>query len=143
MTRFGVVLALTAVLVGGGAVSATSAAADTKRGCGLFPQPRKTIGGGYRVSLVACPQSVPINRATPWTIKVTTRAGTPARVRLRVTGGMPEHKHGFLTPPVITRDGRTGVFHARLVFAMPGRWVIEFRIADGARRDVVRFSLTV
>lgn len=120
--------------------AAPTAAPATER-CGLSA--RNTVKGFYRVAVVACPGTVPINQATGWTIRVTTRSGAPVRGRVEVTGGMPEHGHGFLTRPLVTRGARAGIFHARLVFAMGGRWVVEFRVASDGRRDVVRYDVTV
>lgn len=128
------------------AAAATSAfvldgAALGAQNCRTFPGARHTIGGTYRVAMLACPTTVPVNQPTLWVVRVTTRAGRPVTGRVEVTGGMPEHRHGFLTPPVVTRSA-PGVYRARLVFAMRGRWVIELRIGD-RRRDVVRYQLTV
>ncbi len=128
------------------AVAATSAfvpdaAAPGAQKCRAFPGARHTVSGSYRVAILACPTTVPVNQPTLWVVRVTTRAGRPVTGRVEVTGGMPEHRHGFLTPPVVTQS-RPGVYRARLVFAMRGRWVIELRIGD-RKRDVVRYQLTV
>ena len=131
--------AASAVAVVAAAAGTTAEAATQK--CGLAP--RNTVKGLYRVNVVSCPAEIPVNSATTWTVRVTTRARTPVRGRVAVTGGMPDHGHGFLTPPVVTRTASPGVYRARLVFAMPGRWVIELRIAAKGRRDVVRFQVVV
>jgi hypothetical protein len=122
------------------AVASPTAAPAIER-CGLSA--RNTIKGLYRVTVDACPRTIPTNQATNWTIRVTTRSGAPVRGRVDVAGGMPEHGHGFLTRPIVNRGQRAGVYHVRLVFAMDGRWVIEFRITANGKRDLVRYQVTV
>jgi hypothetical protein len=134
-----IAIALTSVAVAVAVASPTAAPAIER--CGLSP--RNTIKGIYRVKVDACPRAIPTNQSTNWTIRVTTRAGAPVRGRLDVAGGMPEHGHGFLTRPIVTRGERAGVYHARLVFAMGGRWVIEFRVTANGKRDLVRYQVTV
>jgi hypothetical protein len=126
------------------AVAASAAGAvPSSGGCELFPGARTTIGGGYRVTVLRCPPRIAVGDATMWTIRVVPRVGAPQVRRLDVGGGMPEHGHGFLTPPAVTRTGTVGDFRTRLVFAMPGRWVIELRIVARGRRELVRYQLTL
>jgi hypothetical protein len=133
--------AVTAAVV---VAAATPAAADPGvRSCQFFPGVRSTVSGAYRITVRSCPTVVPVNAPTFWTVKVTTRRGTPIAGRVDVTGGMPEHGHGFLTRPVVTRGSAPGVYRVRLVFAMRGRWVVEYRISERGRRDVARYQLTV
>jgi hypothetical protein len=134
-----IAVALIGVAVAAGFAAPTASTAPERCDLGA----RNTIKGFYRVTVVACPGTIPIGQPTDWTIRVTTRSGAPVRGALGVTGGMPEHGHGFLTPPIVSRGQRAGEYQARLVFAMGGRWVVEFRITANGRRDVVRYQVTV
>ncbi len=136
-------LAFVAVVTAATAAGITAVAAPATSGCRVLPNAKRTVEGGYRVEIRRCPASVRVNARTFWIVKVTTRAGTPTDGRLEVTGGMPEHGHGFLTRPVVTRTAAPGVFRVRLVFAMSGRWVIEFRVASRGRSEVARYQLAV
>lgn len=136
--------ALSAVAAVGVVAAAVPAAAEpAARKCQLFPDARSSVSGAYRIKVRSCPTVVPVNEATFWTVRVTTRSGKPLSGRIDVTGGMPEHGHGFLTRPVVTRGPAPGVYRIRLVFAMRGRWVIEYRISERGRRDVARCQLTL
>lgn len=142
-SRTRTLLALVSVVTAATVAGLTAVAAPAASGCRLLPNAKRTVEGGYHVEIRRCPASVRVNAPTFWIVKVTTRAGRAAAGRLEVSGGMPDHGHGFLTRPVVTRTGAPGVFRARLVFAMSGRWVIEFRVGSRGRREVARYQLAI
>jgi len=95
--------------------------------------------GLYRVILRPRDGAVPLNEMHAWTVDVTTAEGEAFMpTRLAFTGGMPQHQHGFITEPRVTRTLGTGQFLIEGVkFHMAGDWMLRVELvgpsgADGA-----------
>lgn len=101
-------------------------------------------GGRYLVR-VRAPQPFPTNELFGMTVEVDEGCSGPRRpaaAQLRVDGGMPSHRHGMNTEPVVTPLG-AGRFDVKgLLLHMLGRWELYFDVTDAgvterAQLDVV------
>ena len=61
-----------------------------------------------------------------------------------MSGGMPQHAHGFETEPRVTRDLGDGEFLIEGVrFHMSGAWTIRLEWVGPAGADVALFAIEV
>jgi hypothetical protein len=99
--------------------------------------------GLYRVSLRPAEGEIPIGRIHDWIVSLEDSDGRPVEpTALSVDGGMPQHGHGFVTAPRVTRKLAPGTFLVEGVkFHMAGTWTLNLGISAAAGRDVM--SLTV
>ncbi|RMF74767.1 MAG: hypothetical protein D6744_14170 [Planctomycetota bacterium] len=89
--------------------------------------------GAFVVRFKTEPSPIPSNELFEIIAEVATAGGEslPDDADLQVDAAMPEHNHGMITRPKVTRlpDGR---YRARgMLFHMPGRWVIYFDVTRG------------
>jgi hypothetical protein len=108
-------------------------------------QTRLSEAGLYRVALRPEDGQVPLGRMHGWVVHLATRDGeTFVPSRLAVTGGMPQHGHGFETTPRATRSLGGGDFLVEGVkFHMPGDWTIRIDLVGPAGPDVAEFVIAV
>ncbi len=106
------------------------------------PAPAARAAGEFLVELVPDAEPVPVNVLHSWTVRVTTRDGTPITdAVVSVDGDMPEHRHGLPTRPEVTGhlgDGRYRVDGMK--FSMPGHWVLVVTVWIGSRRETASFD---
>jgi hypothetical protein len=104
---------------------------------------RVSAEGAFRVSYRSDPAPVPVGRLHTWTLHVATPDGQPVTdAVIQLDGDMPEHRHGLPTRPRVTRHLGNGDYLVEgIKFQMGGWWVMDFKIAAGARADSVRFHL--
>ena len=102
-------------------------------------------GGLYLAGLRSQDGEVPIGRMHSWVFHVETVEGTFFQpVRLAVSGGMPQHGHGFVTEPRVTRVLGNGDFLVEGVkFHMAGDWTFRFEVVGPAGPDVAIFHVQV
>jgi hypothetical protein len=84
-----------------------------------------------------------INRIHYGVLQLETRSGAAVDgARIRITGGMPEHKHGLPTQPEVTRylgDGKYLIEGLR--FHMQGAWELLITIEVDGTQDIIRIPL--
>jgi hypothetical protein len=104
-----------------------------------------TEGGLYRTSIRPRDGSIPLNTMHAWIFHVETLSGEPVLpIRLAVTGGMPQHQHGFATEPRVTEALGNGDFVVDGVkFHMAGDWMFRFELVGPAGPDVAVFHVQV
>jgi len=106
---------------------------------------RLSDGGLYRVSLRPASGEIPLGQIHPWILHVETLEGesfTPSRIT--VGGGMPQHSHGFMTDPRVTKVLGNGDFLVEGVkFHMSGDWVLRFEIVGARSGDIATFDVSV
>jgi hypothetical protein len=104
-----------------------------------------TNDGHYNVTLRPRAGSIPVNEMHAWTVDVTTAEGDPFRpTRLAFSGGMPQHQHGFVSEPRVTRALGPGTFLIEGVkFHMPGDWTLRVELVGPSGPDVVSLQLQV
>lgn len=104
-----------------------------------------TADGLYRVSLAPESGSVPLGVIHAWVIEVVTAGGedfVPTRVAF--DGGMPQHGHGFVTAPRVTRSLGAGRYLVEGVkFHMGGDWTLRVEVAGPPGADVAVFRVQV
>lgn len=93
--------------------------------------------GLYRVSLrprEGRPRTGPLHA---WVVHVERADGEPVEpTRLTVGGGMPQHGHGFVTVPRVTRSLGDGDYLIEGVrFHMPGEWTFQIGVVAPAGTD--------
>ncbi len=65
-------------------------------------------------------------------------------IRLAVSGGMPQHQHGFVTEPRVTEALGAGDFLVEGVkFHMSGDWTMRFELVGPAGPDIAVFHVQV
>lgn len=110
------------------------------------PQVKLTEHAQFRVRVESEAMPVPLRRIHAWRIHITDASGLPlSQAVVRVTGGMPEHRHGLPTQPRVTESATAGDYVMSGVrFSMKGRWVLNLQIrASDGRSDAVTFSFVL
>ncbi len=71
-------------------------------------------------------------------------AGEPVIARVYINGGMPAHKHGLPTSPVVEELDTMGQYRVKgLKFTMPGEWLLEFKIQNEHLDDSLLLQFNV
>lgn len=104
-----------------------------------------TDAGHYRVTLTPEAGGIPLGTIHAWVIAVESAAGEVfAPTRLAFDGGMPQHGHGFVTAPRVTRALDGGRFLVEGVkFHMGGEWTLRVEVVGPAGPDVAVFRVQV
>lgn len=122
-------------------------------GCAMFTPPadldvrlaKPSANGLYLVSVRPLEEHPAINRLHAWEIRVTTGTGEAVPdARIGVSGGMPQHFHGFPTSPRVTEalgDGRYVLDGVK--FSMTGWWQIKLQVSSANGSDTVVFNTVV
>jgi len=149
-------LACAALLAcGGGDETPSSGAAEPSSGA--VEQPRDgaasetpldwqlSDAGLYRVALRPRSGAAPIGPLHEWVLAVERVDGsdfTPRRIG--VDGGMPQHGHGFVTQPRVTRQLAPGRFLIEgMKFHMGGEWVLRVEIVGERGADVAQVKVQI
>jgi hypothetical protein len=93
-------------------------------------------GGRWRV-LVAPPLGTCVG-GEPCSLEVSveTRDGEPPpRLELSVDAAMPDHRHGLVARPAVTRLGESRWRVDGLLLHMPGYWEVYFDLTEGAMTE--------
>lgn len=110
-----------------------------------FPRSQVSDRGLYAVTVRPEVIPPPVGTLHRWTVTVTDAAGRPADgLTITVSGGMPAHRHGLPTQPVMTGSTGNGEYRLDgLKFNMPGKWVVRLSLdgAGGADTVIVPFDL--
>lgn len=125
------------------AVGAFAGTVETPSGNRVAGEPRLTQKGLYRITIEKAPTPVPTNRFQTWAVAVTAADGKPLpAAMLAVSGGMPQHGHGMLVEPRVSRQTESGRFLVEgLKFHMPGYWEVKFTVTADNRADELMFTL--
>jgi len=104
---------------------------------------RMSAGELYRVSISSELEPLELNRLHGWTVHVETAHGNLVEdAEISVSGGMPEHNHGFPTAPRVTEYLGNGDYSMQGVrFSMPGWWEMHLKIMADGQSDEVVFNL--
>ncbi len=104
-----------------------------------------SVQGRYLVQM-APPAALPaINQIHVWQIKLSSPDGAPVRnAHIAVDGGMPQHRHGLPTRPLVTREVAEGTYLMEgMKFSMTGWWEIKLAIQAAEGSDTVVFNTVV
>ncbi len=104
---------------------------------------RMTEQGSFQVSINSSLDPLVINQIHSWTVHVETPDGEPVEeAEIAVSGGMPQHNHGFPTAPEITEELGGGDYLLEGVkFSMTGWWELKLAINAGDQSDNVTFNI--
>ena len=99
--------------------------------------------GNYRFTLYSKATPIPMKKIHSWIIKVEDKEGKPVEgVKLFVFGGMPQHRHGFSTKPIVKKYLGDGKYLVEgIKFTMPGYWEMRFNIKEKRVSDRVIFKI--
>jgi cytochrome c peroxidase len=122
----------------------SSGRAQTTTATRDYAREKLSDAGTYRVSIRPRRQPIPLREFHQWIVHVESPDGVPSMLRsIGVSGGMPEHGHGFPSLPLATESLGGGDYLIEGVeFNMEGLWQIVFRL-DGLDTDRVRFDLDI
>jgi hypothetical protein len=99
-------------------------------------------GKNFRVSYISKIVPLPLNRIHSWMLHVETLDSKPVeKADIAVYGGMPTHKHGLPTEPVVTEIGEGDYQVAGIKFSMNGRWQLWFNIRAGGVTEKIKFDI--
>ncbi|CAN5168937.1 FixH family protein [soil metagenome] len=106
---------------------------------------RATDENRYQVEALSLANPIGINKMHAWEIRVRTPAGEPvSNARIDVSGGMPQHGHGFPTNPRVTRELGEGRYLLEgMKFSMPGWWEIKLAISSALGTDRVTLNKVI
>jgi len=101
--------------------------------------------GNYRFFLYSKSLPIPLRKIHNWIVKVETNQGEPVtNARLYVSGGMPLHRHGFPTKPVVQKHLGQGEYLVEgIKFSMPGDWQMRFTMQEGKQRERAIFKIKI
>ena len=108
----------------------------------VMGEARVTHKGLYRITVEA-PTPIPTNRFQALSIAVTAADGKPlTEATLAVSASMPQHGHGMLVQPRVSRQPGSGKFLAEgLKFHMPGYWEVKLSVTAAGQTDDLMFAL--
>lgn len=80
-----------------------------------------------------------------WTLAIKDTQGVPlVGANIRVTGGMPGHRHGMPSTPAVTPVvGKETYIVEGLKFNMAGEWVLMLKVDHGKLRDTFEFPINI
>jgi hypothetical protein len=122
-------------------------------GCALFSPPadldvrlaKPSDKALYQVSLRPPQPAAPLNQIHAWELEVKTSSGQAVpNATIGISGGMPQHFHGFPTKPQMTDalgDGRYVIDGVK--FSMTGWWQMNIQIDSPHGSDLVQFNTVV
>jgi hypothetical protein len=101
--------------------------------------------GLYRIAIAPEGGAIPVGAIHSWVVEVATAAGEPfVPTRLAFDAGMPQHGHGTLTAPRVTRALGNGRFLVEGVkFHMGGDWTLRVEVVGPLGADVAVFHVPV
>ncbi|WP_455211871.1 FixH family protein [Kaarinaea lacus] len=88
--------------------------------------------GWYQLSLFSNESPIPLQKIHSWTLHAENANGQPVEnLKIYVSGGMPMHRHGFPTKPLVTEHLGNGDYRVEgIKFNMPGHWEMRFNITE-------------
>ena len=101
--------------------------------------------GNYRFTLYSKPSPIPLKKIHSWILKVENNDGNPVtNAKLFINGGMPAHRHGFPTKPVVKKYLGNGEYLVEgIKFTMPGYWEMRFTMSIKNKRERVVFKINL
>lgn len=101
--------------------------------------------GLYRVAVMAPAPMPAVNQLHAWKVRLSGTDGRPVKgAQFTVSGGMPQHGHGFPTKPRITRELEDGTYLLEgMKFSMTGWWDLKLGIQGDRGADQVTFNIVV
>jgi len=101
-----------------------------------------TDGMHFRVSYQSKLVPLPLNQIHSWILHVETLDSQPVeKAEISVYGGMPAHKHGLPTEPVVSEIGDGDYLVEGVKFNMGGKWQLWFKVRAGDVTDEVKFDI--
>lgn len=86
----------------------------------------------FRVSHTSQVEPTPLNRIHSWLLRIETKGGEPViGAEVDADGGMPAHRHGLPTQPVVREIGNGDYLVEGIKFSMTGHWEMWFEIRSG------------
>lgn len=103
---------------------------------------RPTEAGLYRLEISPVMAPMRINRIHSWHVDLRDARGVSVQnAAIEVSGGMPEHGHGFPTRPRVTPQPEAGQYVLEgMKFNMTGWWEIRLDVQSPLGRDHVTFN---
>jgi hypothetical protein len=103
---------------------------------------RPTEAGKYVIEIAPADQPVRVNQIHTWRIAVRNAKGEPVPgATIGVSGGMPEHGHGFPTQPRVSAQAEPGRYLLEgMKFSMTGWWEIKLDVQSPLGTDAVTFN---
>ena len=105
----------------------------------------RTEAGVYALELQLDDPAALRGRLHSWRMRATLPGGRPITpARLALSGGMPQHRHGFQSAPRVTEALGDGWYRVEGVrFHMPGLWTLRIEVVGDAGADVAIVELEV
>lgn len=140
--RFGVIF-FAVLFIGSMAGQGAASAQEKPTADADYAKTRVSKAGTFKAAYTSDPEAVPVNMLHSWKLKIETAYGKPVKdAEITIEGTMPEHGHGMLTRPKVTKNYGDGTYLVEgMKFNMPGWWVMTFSINAGGKIDSVTFNL--
>ena len=101
-------------------------------------------GNHFRLYYKSTVNPLPLFRIHGWVLHVDTLDGQPVNdARVIVYGGMPAHRHGLPTKPVVVETGDGHYFLKGLKFSMTGHWEVWFDIKANGKAEKFKVDLNL
>ncbi|MEY4641666.1 MAG: hypothetical protein RLZZ227_1660 [Pseudomonadota bacterium] len=103
-----------------------------------------SASGELRASFSSDTLPIPLNRIHMWTLHIETADGSPLEhAQVTVDGGMPAHRHGLPTAPIVSVVGAGDYRIEGLRFHMQGAWELTVKVEQAGTRDTIVIPLTL
>ena len=106
---------------------------------------KPTANGAFVATIDTEMDPLPLNEIHEWVLHVETPDGVAVdNAAVTITGGMPQHNHGFPTEPAVTESMGNGDYRVEGVrFSMAGWWTMEFEVSADGISDTVVFNVVL
>ena len=108
-------------------------------------QTRISSNGHYTVSIESEIKPLRLGKLHAWSAEIKDDNGKPVEgAKIKISGGMPTHNHGFPTEPAMTIQIEPGKYLLEgFKFNMRGPWVIFLDIDANEKSDNVAFDINM
>jgi uncharacterized GH25 family protein len=99
----------------------------------------------YLAEIKPLQEPIALNTLHAWELRVTQQSGRPVTgATIAVSGGMPQHHHGFPTQPRVTKELGDGRYLIEgMKFSMSGWWEIKLKIDGAQGSDNATFNVVL
>lgn len=99
----------------------------------------------FFANLTCILDKTPLNQIHQWELVLKDIDDQPIEhAQIFISGGMPQHGHGYPTKPSIRKGKEPGIYIVEgIKFNMAGRWMMQFDVSANGKQDRFTFYLKI